>query len=43
MPQLVLVDDSTTIQKIVELAFAPEDVDVSSFADPAEALDHLVL
>lgn len=41
MPKLVLADDSTTIQKVVELSFASEEVEVQCFSDGATALEYL--
>ena len=39
--KLLLADDSPTIQKVVELTFADEGVEVISFASGAEALEKL--
>jgi CheY-like chemotaxis protein len=39
--KLLLADDSPTIQKVVELTFADEGVEVFSFASGAEALEKL--
>lgn len=41
MPHLVLADDSATIQKVVELTFADESVEVHAFSDGASALEHI--
>lgn len=41
MPHLVLADDSATIQKVVELSFSDENIEVHSFADGASALQYL--
>lgn len=41
MAHLVLADDSTTIQKVVESSFVGEDIAIHSFGDGALALDYL--
>ena len=39
--KILLADDSVTIQKVVELTFMDEDVEVTTFGDGAEALERL--
>lgn len=41
MPHLLLADDSATIQKVVELTFADESVEVHAFSDGASALEYI--
>ena len=36
---LLLADDSTTIQRVVELTFANEDIDVVTVGDGAQAIE----
>lgn len=40
-PTLLLADDSITIQKVVNLTFASEGIDVTAVGDGNSALDHL--
>ena len=39
MPKLLLADDSVTIQRVIELTFADENVQVISVGDGQEAID----
>jgi CheY-like chemotaxis protein len=42
MPKkLLLADDSVTIQRVIELTFADEDVSVTAVGDGRQAIDHL--
>ncbi len=41
MVRLVLADDNLTIQKVVELSFAEDDIEVHSFAEGESALEYL--
>lgn len=41
MVHLVLVDDNLTLQKVVELSFAEDDIEVHSFAEGESALEYL--
>ena len=41
MRQLVLADDSTTIQKVIQLSFAEEDFEIHTFANGPGALEYL--
>ncbi|MGH9340087.1 MAG: response regulator [Acidobacteriota bacterium] len=41
MPHLVLADDSQTIQKVVQLSFADEEIEIHSFSDGTAALKFL--
>lgn len=41
MPHLVLADDSVTIQKVVELSFADENLEVHCFGDGSSALEFM--
>lgn len=40
--RLMVADDSITIQKIISMAFATEDVEVEGFVDGQEAFDRIV-
>ncbi len=40
--RLLVADDSITIQKIISMAFATEDVEVEGFVDGQEAFDRIV-
>jgi CheY-like chemotaxis protein len=40
--KLLLADDSVTIQRVIELTFADEDVDVTAVGDGQEAVDHIL-
>lgn len=41
MRHLVLADDSTTIQKVIQLSFAAEDFEIHTFANGPSALEYL--
>jgi len=41
MRQLVLADDSTTIQKVIQLSFAEEDFEIRTFSNGTGALEHI--
>ncbi|MDA2927939.1 response regulator [Acidobacteria bacterium AH-259-G07] len=41
MPHLVLADDSPAIQKIIELSFADEEIEIHCFADSKSALEYV--
>ncbi len=41
MPHLVLAEDSPTIQKLVQLCFKSEDIDVHCFEDGTSTLEYL--
>ncbi len=41
MVRLVLADDNLTIQKVVELSFAEDDIEVHSFAEGESVLEYL--
>jgi CheY-like chemotaxis protein len=41
MRHLVLADDSTTIQKVIQLSFATEDFEIHAFANGPGALEYL--
>jgi CheY-like chemotaxis protein len=41
MRQLVLADDSTTIQKVIQLSFAEEDFEIQTFSNGTGALEHI--
>jgi CheY-like chemotaxis protein len=41
MPRLLLADDSVTIQRVIELTFADEGVEVVSVGDGQQAIDRL--
>ncbi len=40
-PKLLLADDSVTIQRVIELTFADEDVDVVAVGDGQQAIDRV--
>jgi CheY-like chemotaxis protein len=40
--KLLLADDSVTIQRVIELTFADEDVNVTAVSDGQQAIDHIV-
>jgi CheY-like chemotaxis protein len=40
-PKLLLADDSVTIQRVIELTFADEDVQVTAVGDGQQAIDRL--
>jgi CheY-like chemotaxis protein len=40
--KLLLADDSVTIQRVIELTFADEDVEVTAVGDGQEAMDHIL-
>jgi CheY-like chemotaxis protein len=40
--KLLLADDSVTIQRVIELTFADEDVRVTAVGDGQQAIDHIV-
>jgi CheY-like chemotaxis protein len=40
--KLLLADDSVTIQRVIELTFADEDVKVTAVGDGQQAIDHIV-
>jgi CheY-like chemotaxis protein len=42
-PTLLLADESTTIQRVVELMFAEQGIKVISVSDGQEAIDHLTV
>jgi CheY-like chemotaxis protein len=42
-PTLLLADESTTIQRVVELMFAEQGIKVISVSDGQEAIDHLAV
>ena len=39
--RLLLADDSTSIQRVIELTFADEDVDVVAVGDGAQAIEEI--
>ena len=39
--QLLLADDSATIQRVIELTFAEEDVSVTAVGDGRQAIDRI--
>jgi CheY-like chemotaxis protein len=39
--KLLLADDSVTIQRVIELTFADEDIDVIAVSDGRQAIEHL--
>ena len=40
-PKLLLADDSVTIQRVIELTFADEDVQVVAVGDGKQAIDRV--
>src|SRR5512138_1345809 len=40
--KLLLADDSVTIQRVIELTFADEDVSVTAVGDGQQAMDHIL-
>ncbi len=40
-PKLLLADDSVTIQRVIELTFADEDIDVQVVGDGVQAIDQI--
>lgn len=40
-PKLLLADDSVTIQRVIELTFADEDIDVQVVGDGAQAIEQI--
>ena len=40
-PRLLLADDSVTIQRVIELTFAEEDIEVMAVGDGAQAVDQI--
>ncbi len=40
-PKMLLADDSVTIQRVIELTFADEDVDIQVVGDGAQAIDQI--
>ena len=42
MPKLLLADDSVTIQRVIELTFADEDIEVMVVGDGKQAIDRIL-